>query len=36
MPLARASVREGMATIAPQMDVLVNDRVSRKFRFDEA
>ena len=36
MPLVRASVREGMASIAAQMDVLVNDRVSRKFRFDEA
>jgi hypothetical protein len=36
MPLVRASVREGMANIAAQMDVLVNDRVSRKFRFDEA
>ena len=36
MPLVRASVRDGMASIAAQMDVLVNDRVSRKFRFDEA
>jgi hypothetical protein len=36
MPLVRTSVREGMASIAAQMDVLVNDRVSRKFRFDEA
>ena len=36
MPLVRASVRDGMAGIAAQMDVLVNDRVSRKFRFDEA
>jgi len=36
MALVRASVREGMASIAAQMDVLVNDRVSRKFRFDEA
>ena len=36
MPLVRASVREGMANIAAQMDVLVNDRISRKFRFDEA
>jgi hypothetical protein len=34
MPLVRASVREGMASIAAQMDVLVADRVSRKFRFD--
>jgi hypothetical protein len=25
-----------MANIAAQMDVLVNDRISRKFRFDEA
>jgi len=29
-------VREGMAQLAAQMDVLVTDRVSRKFRFDEA
>jgi len=36
MPRVRASVREGMASIAAQMDVLVNDRVNRKFRFDEA
>ena len=36
MPLVRASVQEGMASIAAQMDVLVNDRVKRKFRFDEA
>ena len=36
MPLVRASVREGMANIAAQMDTLVSDRVSRKFRFDEA
>ena len=36
MPLGRASVREGMAQLAAQMDVLVTDRVSRKFRFDEA
>jgi len=36
MPLVRASVREGMASIAAQMDVLVNDRVSSNFRFDEA
>jgi len=32
MPLVRASVRERMANIAAQMDVLVNDRVSREFR----
>jgi hypothetical protein len=35
MPLVRASVREGMASIAAQMDVLAGDRVSRKFRFEE-
>jgi hypothetical protein len=29
-------VRDGMAEVAAQMDVLVGDRVSRKFRFDEA
>jgi hypothetical protein len=36
MPLVRAWVREGMADVAAQMDLLVSDRVSRKFRFDEA
>jgi hypothetical protein len=36
MPLVRSWVREGMANIAAQMDRLVSDRVSRKFRFDEA
>jgi hypothetical protein len=36
MPLVRTSVRDGMANIAAQMDTLVSDRVSRKFRFDEA
>jgi len=36
MPLVRSFVREGMANIAAQMDVLAGDRVSRKFRFDEA
>ena len=36
MPLVRAFVREGMADVAAQMDVLAGDRVSRKFRFDEA
>ncbi len=35
MPLVRAKVREGMAQVAAQMDELVGDRVSRKFRFDE-
>jgi hypothetical protein len=35
MPLVRASVREGMAQLAAQMDVLAGDRVSRKFRFAE-
>jgi hypothetical protein len=35
MPLVRAWVREGMADIATQMDVLAGDRISRKFRFDE-
>ena len=36
MPLVRAVVREGMADVAAQMDLLVSDWVSRKFRFDEA
>ena len=36
MPLIRARVREGMADLAAEMDVMVGDRVSRKFRFDEA
>jgi len=36
MPLVRAWVREGMAEVAAQMYVLAGDRVSRKFRFDEA
>jgi hypothetical protein len=36
MPLIRSRVREGMAELATRMDVLVGDRVSRKFRFDEA
>jgi hypothetical protein len=36
MPLVRTSVRDGMANIAAQMDVLVSDRIGRKFRFDEA
>ena len=36
MPLIRAQVRKGMAELATQMDVLAGDRVSRKFRFDEA
>jgi hypothetical protein len=36
MPLVRAFVREGMADIAARMDMLAGDRVSRKFRFDEA
>ncbi len=36
MPLVRAWVRDGMAQVAAQMDVLVGDRVSPKFRFDEA
>jgi hypothetical protein len=35
MPLVRAWVRDGMAQVAAQMDVLVGDRVSRKFRFAE-
>jgi hypothetical protein len=35
MPLIRARVREGMADLAAQMDVLAGDRISRKFRFDE-
>jgi hypothetical protein len=35
MPLVRARVREGMADLAAQMDVLAGDRVSRKFRFAE-
>jgi hypothetical protein len=36
MPLVRSFVREGMANIAARMDVLAGDRISRKFRFDEA
>ena len=35
MPLIRSRVREGMAELATQMDVLAGDRVSRKFRFAE-
>ena len=35
MPLVRAKIREGMTEVAAQMDSLVGDRVSRKFRFDE-
>ncbi|MGB9485223.1 MAG: hypothetical protein WCD04_03800 [Terriglobia bacterium] len=35
MPLVRARVREGMAEVAAQMDVLAGDRISRKFRFDD-
>ena len=35
MPMIRARVREGMAKVAAQMDVLAGDRVSRKFRFAE-
>lgn len=35
VPLVRARVRKGMAEVAAQMDALVGDRVSRKFRFDE-
>jgi hypothetical protein len=36
MPLVRAWVRDGMAQVAAQMDVLASDRISRKFRFDAA
>ena len=35
MPLVRTRIREGMACLATQMDVLAGDRVNRKFRFDE-
>jgi hypothetical protein len=35
MPLVRAWVRDGMAEVAAQMDVLAGDRISRKFRFAE-
>jgi hypothetical protein len=35
MPMVRTRIREGMAELATQMDVLAGDRVSRKFRFDE-
>jgi hypothetical protein len=35
MPLVRSRVREGMAELAAQMDVLAGDRISRKFRFSE-
>jgi hypothetical protein len=33
--MIRTRIREGMAELATQMDVLAGDRVSRKFRFDE-
>jgi hypothetical protein len=36
MPSEHARVREGFAEVAAQMDVQVSDRVSRKFRFNEA
>jgi hypothetical protein len=36
MPLVRAWVREGMADVAAQMDMSVGDRVSRRFRLNEA
>jgi len=35
MPQIRSQVREGMARLAAQMDVLAGDRVSRKFRFNK-
>ncbi len=35
MAVLSAKVREGLTEVAVQMDVLVDDRVSRKFRFDE-
>ena len=35
MPQVRAWVRDGMADVAAQMDVLASDRISRKFRFAE-
>jgi len=35
MPLVRSFVRDGMANIAAQMDVLAGDRISREFRFAE-
>jgi len=35
MPLVRAWVRDGMAEVAAQMEVLAGDRVSRRFRFAE-
>ena len=34
MLMVRARVREGMAEVAAQMDVLAGDQTSRKFRFD--
>jgi len=35
MPQVRAWVRDGMADVAAQMDVLASYRISRKFRFAE-
>ena len=35
MVVVRAKVREALADVAAQMDVLVDHRISRKFRFDE-
>ena len=34
MVVVRAKVREGLADVAAQMDVMVDHRISRKFRFD--
>ncbi len=35
MVVVRANVREGLADVAAQMDVVVDHRISREFRFDE-
>jgi hypothetical protein len=35
MPLVRAWVREGMAEVAAQMNVLAGDWISGEFRFAE-
>jgi hypothetical protein len=35
MPLVRAWVRDGMAEVAAQMDMLAGDQISRRFRFDK-
>ena len=34
MPMVRARVREGMAEVAAQMDILASDLVGHRFHFD--